>query len=353
MRGAAAGSFLGPERRPRSGQERHHRLPGRRRRAGRALAGRHRGRLRPRRADRLRLRHRPPGPSRQRRGAAVRADRRAQQGPRLRPRHLHQDRAAEPAVPAAALRGRGQHGLPPRGARPHRRFRRGPGRRNAHRGRRGHPGADAGAAGRLRDRLRAVRADVPPPPHGHGQPQPSAARVQRRADRLLRRAAAAAPERALRPAQAAAPGRRLPEGRYDQVRAGARSPWSSRPKWTAGSCRACSAARWSTPAADGCSGGWPRPPARRDGAEPDRGGRRLPGRRGQGRIARPAAASSRARPRSSRPPSRRCCPASRSASSRCSPRSAWPCPPRATRPGGRAPARPAGPASSCTGSGSC
>src|SRR5947208_471709 len=60
----------------------------------------------------------------------VRVVRRSQQGPRLHAGGLLPPRPAEPAVPAAAVRGGRQHGLPARGAEPHRRLRRRHGRRN-------------------------------------------------------------------------------------------------------------------------------------------------------------------------------------------------------------------------------
>ncbi len=116
------------------------------------------------------------------------------------------------------------------------------------RGRRGHARDNARHALRLRGRLRARRPHVASPPPGHGQPQQAAARVQRRADRLLRRPAAAAAGRVPRPGQVAPHGGRLPEGREGARRKRRpRSPRTSRRNWTAGSFRECSRGRWSTP----------------------------------------------------------------------------------------------------------
>ena len=111
--GAAARAVLGPQRRGGRGVRRDRRLPRRRRRARPALAGRARGRVQPGPRYRVRQRRRPARPAGHAGPGMVRGTGRAQQGARLHPGHLRRRRPAEPALPAAPLRGRRQHGLPP------------------------------------------------------------------------------------------------------------------------------------------------------------------------------------------------------------------------------------------------
>ena len=99
-----------------------------------------------------------------------------------------------------------------------------------------------------------VRAHVASPPSGHGQPQRAAARVQHRADRLLRRPAEAAPGRAARPAQVAAHGGRLPERRRSAAEGVPWNPPDLAAELDRGQLQGMLKGRWSTPGAAACSG---------------------------------------------------------------------------------------------------